>query len=405
MENIKKLLLSPKCIPIYNLLFFSLTCTIILVYLQFLFTHSHYNSDFRAFYTGAHIIRQQPHQLYDLEFQVQYQQTFSDFHNQPLSPTFLPFLNPPLILLPLIPLTLLPYTTAYCVGVITLISLFMSSLYLLFKIFPINNKYQIYIALATLTFGPVYFTLFHTQNAIISLMLVLTAIFMHQKKRLFLTGLCLGLLWYKPQIAFIFTLYTLFFNQHPRIIAGNLTGITLHGLPFLVYQINPLSYLQTFIWYATSRENLPHNIAFMISWQGFFRDLLIFMPQFPFRMFSFIFSFCTILITFIVIHRSQQTKNILLSLLVIIPTTLLSGLHIHYSEALLLLIPIFYFVSINISPNILIISGIGWVIFLLTIFSPFYPQGFPFASVLFTILIWIMSLKLLLTSKLKHLAT
>lgn len=389
---------SPRLIPIYRLLFFSLSFTIICVYIQFLITHKVLNSDFRSFYTAAQIAINDPQQLYNFELQLQRQQQLNPNPEHPLVPPVLPFLNPPLFLVPFISITNLSYQQAYMIAVLTDLILVSASLILLQHIFPIITTNKIITAtLIALTFAPVYYTLFLTQSAFLSLIIISCIYLTLKRQQYFITGLLTGILWYKPQIALCLTLYLLL-QKHPRLYFGLSIGWLIHLITSLILGINPINYLSSLQWYIQHRESLPENIAFMFSWQGFFKDLTDLIPQTPYQQLSFTTSITTIITTFFIPNftRHLTLQPIIFTTLICI--TLLSGFHIHYSEAVLLLFPFWHSLSAQtLSRNQILFISSGWIIFLCTIFSPMYPQPLPFLPTVFTLLIGTISFYHVLT--------
>lgn len=366
-----------------TLLFQIITITTILGYLQFGLNQPFYVTDFRTFYSSAKTLRHQPYQLYDPQHQMQTQNNLipsgaiTIFQDQ-----IIPYFNPPFFLLPLLPLIVLSPQSAYQISLIIQIILVIGLLITLTKIFPTNTKHQILnTSLIALSFAPVYFAIIHTQSSLFTLAIFVATYLLLKRQRYFITGLIASLLLYKPQLG-IFLYLFLLVQKNKSLTLGLITGGTILFLFSYLLVGNHLFDLIAFtLQYSTVPGTSPHQ---RISWFGFF---------YPFPSGQILATIASITTMFYVLPKLSKSSNLPYQFSFIIFLTLLCSLHVHYQETSLLLFPFYYFLSKYSSQKFWILVASVWTIFLLTIFSPFFPDPLPYIPTLTILILLVVSIK------------
>jgi len=152
--------------------------------------------DFIIFYTGAQILRDGlGPDLYDLSVQKLYQSKF----NVPIRLGPLPYNHPPFELLWHVPLTYLPYVSAYLVWTAINV-IFLGILYRLFGLQ--ENKDVVYMFFfMVLGFYPVTVALLHGQDSILLCLLLTGAFIMLKERKETVAGMFVALALIKPQFA------------------------------------------------------------------------------------------------------------------------------------------------------------------------------------------------------------
>src|SRR5258708_3608983 len=155
-------------------------------------------SDFRAFYGAGEMVIHGIHQIYDPKVQLFWQKSFMpDF---PGLTDLNPFRNPSFYALLFVPLTILPFESAYFVFWVFNFLLLGLDIYLVLLLLPkLNHYYKACITLMILSYPPVVEVLALAQSSFFLLLaLLLTRIFL-LKKRYLLAGFALSLLFLKLQ--------------------------------------------------------------------------------------------------------------------------------------------------------------------------------------------------------------
>lgn len=329
-----------------------------------LFISSHVNSDLRAFYTAAKIIQDNPTKLYNLDTQSQYQEElFFEYFPQKQA-YLLPFVNPPFILIPIIPLTLLNFKTAYLTSGFFLFGLLLYCIYLLKNIFPVTNKSL--VILWALSFAPVYITLSEMQNSIVSLFLFILFYYLYKKRAFFLSGFVTSLLLYKPQIAFLLITYILLFGDK-RAKKGLLIGsLFIIFLNLVLVNFDVIPFLEISHWYSTNFETNLIEAKSKVSFLGLLAHLNYFFKFLPVQSLAWILSgFASILMFWTIFRLKKAQRFSGAAFCLVIITTILSGIHVHYHDAILLLIPLFWIYHKYDTWKTHLIIGLGWTSFLI----------------------------------------
>jgi arabinofuranan 3-O-arabinosyltransferase len=136
------------------------------------------------------------------------------------------FVYPPSYLFFTYPLASMPYVAAFAVWTIVTLLLYLLAIYLIVPR-PIA-------LLAALTPFPVFFNLFLGQNGfLLAGLMGLSLVFMERRPRL--SGICLGLLTFKPQIGILFP-FALLASRKWRVIRGAIaTSLALIAISIVVF--------------------------------------------------------------------------------------------------------------------------------------------------------------------------
>lgn len=374
-----------------RLLLISLLTTIIVVFLKMAFEQQYYKSDFISFYSSAQILLQNPSKLYDFSTQYVAQRSLLPTHINFSKQYFFPYLNPPIFLIPWTWLTKFPYQTAYRLAVIANISFIIISITWLYRISRLPKQTKFILLLILLSFAPSYSTLFLTQSSYLTLLIYLAVYTLLKHKKLFLAGLTASILAYKPQLGILLFLYLVILKRK------NLTlGLSLGLLiAFITSWIITQGHLFTII--NAIPQFLEHTgtgPSIRITWLGLFSQIQEIIPRLPATSMAIIFSLITIFIVFKKIHKYQPNSsnfNYVYSLIII--TTLISTLHQHYQETILLALPLFFLYPRTHKQikRYYIIIFLGWFIYLITIFNPFYPHYIYYFPNLYILLILVLT--------------
>lgn len=347
---------------------------IIVSYCSLQLKRNFFDSDFRVFYSAANVFRKNPGSLYDIDLQQQTQLSLIprahgeiEFHD------FLVFINPPYYLFHYIVVSRLPPAMAYLYLRFILLVFLGFSLLLLIRLFP--PRVSIWrLLLFSVSFAPIYDAMLQAQSGFLSLFIITIMYILFVKKKYFLAGLVGALLTYKIQLFFVFLMYFLLLGKR-KLYAGLLTGLAvLTGSWFLFMGQNFYDYVQLNFWYVFLHEAASYKNILTVSWQGFFATINFFYnPDIPVRIPSVVMSLGTILVVLLSIPRNVRRDQIKHIFSLIIFTTLLSGMHVHAHDSVILLFPLYVLFSGTVSRPVYALVILGWIIFLFTIFTPVYP--------------------------------
>lgn len=377
--------------------------SIILTYGYLLSKHQFYLSDFTSFYSAAQILVKEPSNIYNFQLQKQYQFDLLPTHfiNLPGN-HFFPFINAPIILLPIIPLIIYSIQTAFSLYLVISIIIISFNLYLLTKIKPLINHHKILLSLICLAFAPTFITLFLGQNSFISLLIFIITYYLIKQKSWFFAGLAASTLLFKPQLTIV--LFPYLFIRGSRTLK---LGLTIGTIMFFLISIllTQGHFIDLFKSMATFIGHPSNYSQVDISWLGFFTRIQYLIGHLPINIITIVISIITISTTLLIIIKIPPHNSrfpLVYSLIII--TTLLTGLHIHTHEAVLLFLPLFiYFRKYHSSTlNLAIISG--WLVFFLHFLFAFTPLNlyFPFFfPTVYLLVIYYLSLKQLISIKLK----
>jgi hypothetical protein len=225
---------------IYRLFFGLIILAVILTFLSlFISTGTHLIAqnpkamDFLAFYTGAKIYSQMPSALYNLHLELLMQQ-----HIIPITKTqaiFIPFINPPFVVLPFMLFIKFSVTQAYAIWTIINSILVLVICYLSYRMSKNLKPYlKILMIIGILTYIPILTTLLIGQLSILLALIFLLAWIFLKNGWEFRSGLLLSLLLIKPQY-FILPFIALLFQRKIKLFCGMLTGmIIIVALSFIL---------------------------------------------------------------------------------------------------------------------------------------------------------------------------
>ena len=371
---------------------FAFFISIIIFYGYKIATHKYYQSDFVSFYSSAQILREEPDKLYDFITQTKYQLSLLPDNIRHLPGNhFYPFINPPFFLLPFSAvLSLTPQlgylAILFSIGVIAVICIWA-----LLKLFPLGKKTAFLIVLLILAYAPTFTTIYLTQSSFTSLFIFIAVYYLLIRNHWFAAGLVSSLLLYKPQLGVVLYLY-LILQRNKHLIGGLLIGsLVFFSCSWLLTRGNLFSLL-------TSLPEFTHQIGagpkIRITWLGFFHQLSDFIPWLPYQPLTYIFSLATIIWGITKVYRIKPTsKYFPYAYSIIIIITLLSSIHAHYQETVLLLFPLFIYLQKFNSIKLYLVIALGWIIYLLAIFDPFFPQPFLFLPTIYLIALLILLVK------------
>lgn len=345
-----------------------------------------YDSDFRVFYSSGYILQTTPSELYLNDQQERIQKQF--FPDNDKNFYTLSFINPPYLALLFAPIALLPVSLAFVIWVSFNIGLFVACIYLIKSEFSIKLSFS-QLLLEASFFIPFFVTLKNGQTSLISLFLLLIIQDRIHKNQPFVAGLLASVLWYKPQIAVFVTLLWLIRGKLSFLKGLLLGGVLLGMLSFFILGTDVRTFFGTFISYV-SASSPEHSKEAMISWQGFAWQVHRLIPSLEPIMLTLCLTGLTIVGIGIWCLRNKlwlAPKNTVFAFL--IPLILLCGVHVHVHDAVLLLIPLFFLrQEKTFQSNVMTI--LGYLIFLLSYFSPFYPNVFPFIPTLYLVVLLVV---------------
>lgn len=338
-----------------------------------------YDSDFRVFYSSGYILQTTPSKLYTYDQQELTQKQFFPVDEKKFYT--LSFINPPYLALLFVPLAWLPVDIAFGIWVSFTIAVFVACVYLLKSEFGMKlSVFQ--LLLEASVFIPFFVTLKNGQTSLLSLLLLLITQNRIQKNQPFLAGLLASVLWYKPQIAIVVTMYWMIRGKRPFLTGLLIGGMLLGVLSFFILGTDVQTFFGTFISYVSS-SSPEHSKEAMISWQGFAWQLHRLIPSLEPTLLMLGLTGLSALITSLWSVKNKvwlAPSSAVFAML--IPLILLCGVHVHVHDAVLLLIPLFFLrQEKTLQTKVLIL--LGYLIFLLAYFSPFYPSVFPFVPTLY----------------------
>ncbi len=374
--------------------------SVVIFYMGKIITHEYYRSDFVSFYSSAQILRDNPQQLYDFATQKQYQLNLlpEDFRQLPGN-HFYPFINPPIFLLPHLPLLDLPPQQAYRLMMASIGLMMAGCLWILAKLFPLPRKKLVLLVLVMLAYAPTFTTIYLTQSSFTSLLVFVATYWLLIRKQWFLSGLAASLLVYKPQLGMILYLYLLL-QANWSLIWGMVTG----AASWLVLSwVLSKGYLFSLVWSLPEfTQQIGAGPKIRITWLGFFHQLADFIPPLPYQALTYVFSAVTIILVLKVTHKIKlESKKLPLAFSLIIVATLLGSIHAHYQETVLLFFPLMFFMQKLSTPRVYLIAALGWLTYLLAIFNPWFPQPLLFLPTLYLVLIFYLMVRKLKFSLIK----
>jgi hypothetical protein len=166
--------------------------------------------DFLPFYAAGTFIRDgRPAQMYDIDALRAREREIAAASGLALGDGFGPFWNPPFFALPFAPLAVLPFKSALLVWLSINVAALALAIVLLCRMLarsselPDAANWRTWglVPLLALTSVPCLLAFTHGQNTYCSLLLLTCAVLAWRGRRAVMTGLFIGLLAYKPQLA------------------------------------------------------------------------------------------------------------------------------------------------------------------------------------------------------------
>jgi len=211
--------------------------------------------DFLAFYTAGTFVRTgRSTELYDLKSTGAFEQKIARQQQLELPAGVIgPYWNPSIFAWVFVPLSKLPYPTAWNLWFAINIACLAGAIALLMRMLPGDWRTRGLVPLLIITAPPLIQALGHGQNTCLSLLLLCVTVTLWRGNRAILAGVACGLLFYKPQLGAIVAL-AMVINLGWKPLAGlAITGTAL----LLTTLITLPGTLAAFL------RQLPHNITYM----------------------------------------------------------------------------------------------------------------------------------------------
>jgi hypothetical protein len=340
------------------------------IFISIIFSNQWYTSDFFSFYTGANLWATDPLHMYDLSLQYRYELDLNNTGNI----YFYPYIYLPIFLVPIRFLLFLPPQYLYICTVIFQLILFAFCIYMLFRTFRIPFTNNLFLISFLVSFAPVFVALYNSQTSVF-LFAVYTALLVSiWKRNFFWVGFIASFLLYKPQY-FILPFLILMILQNINVRKGLLVGLLTHlCLNVVLLGGNIGQFVTSNIWYMTEFESKIEQTNFMVSLQSLVSMALFFLTR-PILYSISIFLGSAILVGLVMYmkRRSVFFKNPIVGVVLLILGSLISGLHVHTHDAILLIIPLLYIYTAQIRPlmKFFLLTGIYLSFFLTTPFVPY----------------------------------
>lgn len=378
---------------------FLIFISIILAFVQIILSNPWYKSDFLSFYLNTQTWTSHPERLYDITLQYRYQLHLMGKDNI----YFYPFIYLPVFLIPVrILLFLLPQQIYFGIVVFQLI-IFVLCLFTLFRLFHLSLIHNMLLLSILLSFTPVFVALFSTQSSVYLLFVYIFILKFFREKKYFWTGFATSFLLYKSQFLILPSLILLLSKNKPEV-KGLLFGIFLNILTnIILLKGNFSQFIMTNIWYITEFESKIEQTNLMVSFQSVLSIFLFFLSR-PVIYYISIITAVLILgiISVFLIKNKILVLNPTMGVIFLVLGSLLSGMHVHTHDAVLLVIPLIYLYSITIN-KVLKYSILMWVYLSFFVTSPFFPNKIyllqPMAII--TLLIWFFRINYLKNNQLE----
>jgi hypothetical protein len=157
--------------------------------------------DFMHFYSSGLIVREDPSKLFQVETQGRMQQQATGLDIRGSDVDFLPYSYAPFLAFSIVPLTLLPFKTAYFVMTVINVTMLGASLAVLIHGLRLSLEQARLLALAAASTMPVYATLIQGQMTFLALLLLSLFVTDLIHKARYRPGVWASLLLFKPSLA------------------------------------------------------------------------------------------------------------------------------------------------------------------------------------------------------------
>jgi len=140
--------------------------------------------------------------------------------------SYLYFAYPPFVALPYALLALLPFVLAYAVHVGGMAACLAAATRIVGQSLALPTASRHLVLATAVTFYPLFRAVSGGQNTALSLLAIVASAALLERRREFLAGLVMGVLWFKPQLAVTFVgLWVI--ERRPRAVLGALTAAAL----------------------------------------------------------------------------------------------------------------------------------------------------------------------------------
>lgn len=340
--------------------------------------------DFPAFYSSAFIMRHDHEHLYDFKLQEEIQNIF---WKKTLNQGYYPYVYPPFYSFILIPLTYLGpefaklfYVFIMSIFMVLSIQMHKEDINSVSKGVPFWMKLSYFFLLP-----PNLIAILSGQNTALSLLIIAVFVKLYSEGTSlseFLSGVCLGLLAYKPHFVLLFIIFVCFLRKNKVIFGILLTLFLLFVLnAYLMHSwLWPIQYIKMLSLYQVEENsyNLLKQISIFSTLEYFGMSGNIFIIVYICFTFSIIFSF-----TKFWRNRLNKEWSEWKYILVTLPLVVLLTPHVMYYELGLLFFP-FLFINNEITRRKILALMFLPLILLLPAFSfnyLFYYQTLSIISV------------------------
>jgi len=193
--------------------------------------------DFVAFYTAGAAVREgRARDLYDLDATNRFQQALQQEQGVAIGRRFAPWWNPPFYSLLFVPLSRLPFHAALLVWSLVSVLCAAGACVLLRRILPSGADWRsrALVPALILISTPFIATLTHGQNSCMSLLLLTVTVVLWRAGKPLAAGLSGGLLFFKPQLAFVLAAVMILDLGWRAALGYAITGTILLALNLLV---------------------------------------------------------------------------------------------------------------------------------------------------------------------------
>jgi hypothetical protein len=332
--------------------------------------------DFSIFYTAGKIVRQgEGAHLYDESLQQQMQMSFVPLALRERG-SILPFNHPPFEALVFVPLTYLPFMTAYFVWMGIELAMLVATAEMLRRRLPAMGKLPLWVwMLGIVGFTPIFVGLLQGQDAIFVLFCY-AASWAWERKAEICAGavLALGLCKFHLVLPFLVPLLLL---RKKRLLAGFVSVAALEALlSLMITGWNGLAAYPRFAWYTDhagkfqwnfTQENTPTIRGSLVMLWG---------PESPTRIAAIVVLSAVVLSVAVYAMRrmSISWETGLLAFAVNLVATLLVSFHAYTSDLSLLLLPVVFSGEVLLSRSSLsqtVRAGLGGAAMLVSL-TPLY---------------------------------
>jgi hypothetical protein len=304
--------------------------------------------DFTTYYAAGKIVRAgMAASLYDQGLQFRVQREFAPdviIRHGPL-----PYIHPPFEALLFVPLTFLPYFSAYLVWDGLNAAMLILALLLLRPHIPLLRKSFAICALAVFVYFPAFVCLFQGQDMIIVLLLLALVYSSLQKGRYAQAGLWLGAGVFRPQLVVPIVLILLFDRRFRSVLgfacsalAASLISIATVGwrefldYPRYVWQLE--QHLGRGAILPTAMPNLRGFVA-IFTRDGYALSLIL----------TFAGSLFLLILTILLFRRAEHAERLDLAFSAAVLVSILVSYHAFMYDLSLLLLPVLFLVNFAVS--------------------------------------------------------